>query len=180
VEGEESGENGMHPQTQLILAVDCIFNPALIPPLLITIDHYAHRFSSAALGLEGHGVHSATSSKTDPSFPPESSPPLSIFTDQTDTPDAPDPLKPSRLPRPLDDSNSSIRGPESDVPKPVNSNSNSIALVMMELRDEDVVREFLTQWTALPGWEIRRVIHENWPLDERFVTWVGFKNPTAQ
>lgn len=82
----------------LILAVDCIYNPSLIPPLLATIDHFAT------------------------------------------------PLR-------------------------------TKCLVAMELRDEDVVREFLTQWMSLDGWHIQRLdrTEEKAFLDERFVVWVGSK-----
>lgn len=82
----------------LVLAVDCIYNPSLVPPLLATIDHFA-------------------------------------------------------------------------IP------NRSVIMIVMELRDENVVREFLTQWLAMTGWEIRQVGNDNHPslLDERFVVWVGRK-----
>jgi predicted nicotinamide N-methyase len=83
----------------LILVVDCVYNPSLIPPLLTTIDLYT-------------------------------------------------------------------------VP------GRTAVLVVMELRDEDVLREFLTQWIGMPGWEVRPVGNEGHPpfLDERFAMWIGFKD----
>jgi protein N-lysine methyltransferase METTL21D len=82
----------------LVLAVDCIYNPSLVPPLLATIDHFA-------------------------------------------------------------------------------ISNQSVIMIVMELRDESVVREFLTQWLAMTGWEIRQVGNDNHSslLDERFVVWVGRK-----
>lgn len=100
--GAKGGEGGgdetdVHP-FDLILAVDCVYNPSLLPPLLATIDHFT-------------------------------------------TPE------------------------------------RTITVIVMELRDEDVVREFLSQWLALPGWEVRRIGNdEHRPLlDERFVVWMGLK-----
>ncbi|PVF92022.1 hypothetical protein CPB86DRAFT_777565 [Serendipita vermifera] len=83
----------------LILAVDCVYNPALIPPLLTTIDLFA-------------------------------------------------------------------------------SPGQTAVLVVMELRDEDVVRDFLAKWTEMSNWEIWRIGNEDHssPLDVRFAIWVGKKS----
>ena len=54
------------------------------------------------------------------------------------------------------------------------SNADTVALVVMELRQEDVVREFLALWIATERWEIRRV---NELLGGRYVVWVGQKEP---
>ncbi|CAG8493318.1 5215_t:CDS:2 [Acaulospora colombiana] len=82
----------------LVLAVDCVYNPALVPPLLTTIDLFA-------------------------------------------------------------------------------SPGRTVVLVVMELRDEDVVRDFLVKWTEMPDWEIWRIGNENHRshLDARFAIWVGKK-----
>lgn len=48
-------------------------------------------------------------------------------------------------------------------------------LVVMELRQEDVVREFLTLWLAR-RWVIKRVVGL---LGERYVIWVGCKEARA-
>jgi hypothetical protein len=82
----------------LILAVDCVYNPALILPLLTTIDLFA---------------------------------------------------APGR----------------------------TTVLVVMELRDEDVVREFLLKWTEMSDWEIWRIGNESHPspLDTRFAIWLAKK-----
>ncbi|KIM24183.1 hypothetical protein M408DRAFT_331934, partial [Serendipita vermifera MAFF 305830] len=86
------------PGYDLILAVDCVYNPSLIPPLLTTIDLYT-------------------------------------------TPE------------------------------------RSIVLVVMELRDEDVVREFLTQWGQMAGWKLWSIGDKSGTslLDPRFAIWVAFK-----
>jgi predicted nicotinamide N-methyase len=96
--GENMNEGILNPGFDLILAVDCVYNPSLISPLLTTIDLYT-------------------------------------------------------------------------VPE------RTAVLVVMELRDEDVLREFLTQWSGMPGWEIWSVGNETHPslLDERFSMWIGFK-----
>ena len=90
-----------NPGFDLILVVDCVYNPSLIPPLLTTIDLYTTLDRTAVL-------------------------------------------------------------------------------VVMELRDDDVLREFLTQWSRMPGWEIWSVGNEAHPslLDERFAMWIGFKETT--
>jgi len=46
-------------------------------------------------------------------------------------------------------------------------------LVVMELRQEDVVREFLEHWIAKGGWEIRRV--GSGFMGTRYAVWVGWK-----
>lgn len=46
------------------------------------------------------------------------------------------------------------------------------ALVVMELRQEDVVREFIHLWVSMGGWEIRRVDEF---LGPRYAVWVGWK-----
>lgn len=83
----------------LVLAVDCIYHPSLIPPLLATIDHFT------------------TPQKT-------------------------------------------------------------AVLVLSELRSEDVLREFIISWIAIPGWQVWHVggdlLH-----DKRYVMWVGWK-PSAE
>ena len=93
--GLQSPEGG---DIDLILAVDCIYNSALVPPLLTTIDHYA-------------------------------------------------------------------------------SPDKTWVMVVMELRDEDVLREFLMQWTGLEGWTIWPVGNEEHSslLDDRFAIWMGHK-----
>lgn len=97
-EAKDTMESSTDPSSgfDLILAVDCVYNPSLIPPLLTTINQFA-------------------------------------------------------TPR------------------------KSTAMIVMELRDEDVVREFLTQWMATAGWEIYRVGNDDRLsiLDERFVIWIG-------
>jgi protein N-lysine methyltransferase METTL21D len=87
----------------LILAVDCVYNPALIPPLLTTIDLFA-------------------------------------------------------------------------VP------GRTAVLVVMELRDEDVVREFLLKWTEISDWEIWRIGNESYSslLDTRFAIWLGKKTKYSE
>ena len=101
------------PPTDLILATDTIYNPALVSPFLATLNHYA--------------------------------------ADQART----------------------------------------VVFIVMELRDEDVTREFLHQWINLEGWRIWRtdgaaaseadiVGLSNIPaarrlLDERFASWVAWK-----
>ena len=99
--GSSSGSNNEDQISgfDLILAVDCVYNPSLIPPLLTTIDLYA-------------------------------------------------------------------------IP------GRTVVLVVMELRDEDVVREFLTQWTSMSQWEITSVGNDGRPsfLDERFAIWMGLKS----
>ena len=57
--------------------------------------------------------------------------------------------------------------------------------VVMELRQEDVVREFLEEWIRKGGWKIRRV--PAWKqeskgdgegqgfLEARYAVWVGWK-----
>ncbi|KAG8832582.1 hypothetical protein FRC17_001093 [Serendipita sp. 399] len=86
----------------LIVAVDCVYNPSLIPPLLTTIDHFS-------------------------------------------------------------------------------SSNKTITLVVMELRDDEVVRQLLTQWSAMSTWEIWRVGNDVHPalLDERFVIWAGMKGSSC-
>lgn len=49
-----------------------------------------------------------------------------------------------------------------------------IALVVVELRQEDVVREFLRSWIELPGWEVWRAGDDL--LGPQFAAWVGWKN----
>ena len=67
----------------------------------------------------------------------------------------------------------------------------TIVFIVMELRDEDVTREFLHQWINLGGWQIWRTDGTNASeedieepgyvpsprrlLDERFATWVAWK-----
>lgn len=64
----------------------------------------------------------------------------------------------------------------------------TIVFIVMELRDEDVTREFLHQWINLGGWRIWRadayetdiedpvcVLSPRRLLDERFATWVAWK-----
>ncbi|KAG8846832.1 hypothetical protein FRB91_000416 [Serendipita sp. 411] len=82
----------------LVLAVDCVYNPSLIPPLLTTIDHFS-------------------------------------------------------------------------------SPNKTIVMVVMELRDDEVVRQFLTQWCMMPAWEVWRIGDDRNQvfLDERFVIWIGLK-----
>jgi len=46
-------------------------------------------------------------------------------------------------------------------------------LIVIELRQEDVVREFLELWIAKGGWEIWRVRGEF--LSSRYAVWVGWK-----
>ncbi|KIM44845.1 hypothetical protein M413DRAFT_9100 [Hebeloma cylindrosporum] len=46
-------------------------------------------------------------------------------------------------------------------------------IVFSELRAEDVMREFLTAWLSIPGWEIWRIPHER--LSKRYVVWLGWK-----
>lgn len=55
-------------------------------------------------------------------------------------------------------------------------------MVVMELRDDEVVREFLTQWTGLDGWTVQPVGNERHPslLDDRFATWMGQKKPKKE
>ncbi|KZP30518.1 hypothetical protein FIBSPDRAFT_725793 [Athelia psychrophila] len=55
------------------------------------------------------------------------------------------------------------------------SGAGTQALVVMELRQEDVVREFLALWLAR-GWEVRRV---EGLLGGRYVVWVGCKEARA-
>ena len=91
----------------LILAVDCIYNPALLPALIETIDYYTA------------------------------------------------------------------------------SGGRTMVCVVMELRQEDVVREFLEEWIGKGGWEIRRVPackreekedgEGRGFLDARYAVWVGWK-----
>jgi len=47
-------------------------------------------------------------------------------------------------------------------------------LIVMELRQEDVVREFLGLWLAKGGWEIRRVASAF--IGVRYAVWVGWKS----
>lgn len=47
-------------------------------------------------------------------------------------------------------------------------------LIVMELRQEDVVREFLTLWLAKGGWGIRRVASAF--IGVRYAVWVGWKS----
>ncbi|KAF7966692.1 hypothetical protein HWV62_37310 [Athelia sp. TMB] len=54
------------------------------------------------------------------------------------------------------------------------SNVSTVVLVVMELRQEELVREFLALWIATERWEIRRV---NGLLGKRYVVWVGQKDP---
>jgi hypothetical protein len=51
--------------------------------------------------------------------------------------------------------------------------SKTAVLVVMELRQEDVVREFLAHWIAKGGWEIRRV--GSGFMGTRYAVWVGWK-----
>lgn len=90
------------PGYDLILVVDCVYNPSLIPPLLTTIDLYT-------------------------------------------TPE------------------------------------RSTVLVVMELRDEDVVREFLTQWGQMAGWKLWSIGDKSGTslLDPRFAIWVAFKGTSS-
>ncbi|KAG6827206.1 hypothetical protein H0H92_012790 [Tricholoma furcatifolium] len=46
-------------------------------------------------------------------------------------------------------------------------------LVVVELRAEDVIREFLSLWLARPGWEIWRV---NEGLGRPYAMWLGWRN----
>ena len=46
-------------------------------------------------------------------------------------------------------------------------------LVVVELRQEDVVREFLELWVAKGGWEIWRIA--NGFLGSRYAVWTGWK-----
>lgn len=46
-------------------------------------------------------------------------------------------------------------------------------LIVMELRQEDVVREFLELWIAKGGWEIRRVASAF--MGARYAVWMGWK-----
>lgn len=84
------------PPFDLILVVDCIYHPTLIPPLISTIDHYA------------------TPEKT-------------------------------------------------------------AVLVVSELRSEEVLREFINTWLALPGWSVWHVGGELLG-DKRYVLWMGWKH----
>lgn len=77
----------------LLLIVDCIYHPSLIPPLVETINHFA-------------------------------------------------------IPR------------------------KTVVLNVMELRAEEVTREFLSRWLLLPGWKIYRLPSPGLP----YVTWCGWKN----
>ncbi|KAJ8473592.1 hypothetical protein ONZ45_g16236 [Pleurotus djamor] len=45
-------------------------------------------------------------------------------------------------------------------------------LVVVELRAEDVIREFLTLWVAMESWEIR---HVDGVLDHPYAIWLGWK-----
>ncbi|KAJ8520288.1 hypothetical protein ONZ45_g2869 [Pleurotus djamor] len=45
-------------------------------------------------------------------------------------------------------------------------------LVVVELRAEDVIREFLTLWVAMESWEIR---HVDGVLDNPYAIWLGWK-----
>ena len=48
------------------------------------------------------------------------------------------------------------------------------ALVVCELRDEDVIREFLEGWLSLPGWEVWSL--EEGTLNGPVAVWVGVKS----
>ncbi|CAL1707444.1 unnamed protein product [Somion occarium] len=48
-------------------------------------------------------------------------------------------------------------------------------LVVVELRAEDVVREFLELWLAASGGGVWEVFHVNGMLEEPYVVWVGWK-----
>ena len=67
----------------------------------------------------------------------------------------------------------------------------TIVFIVMELRDEDVAREFLHQWINMGGWRIWRMDGADaseedpaelanipatyWLLDQRFASWVAWK-----
>jgi len=51
--------------------------------------------------------------------------------------------------------------------------NKTAVIIVMELRQEDVVREFLELWIAKGGWEIRRVT--NGFLGVSYAMWVGWK-----
>lgn len=67
----------------------------------------------------------------------------------------------------------------------------TIVFIVMELRDEDVTREFLHQWINLEGWQIWRTDAADtsgediadstkspvtrWLLDKRLASWVAWK-----
>ncbi|KAJ3827241.1 putative methyltransferase-domain-containing protein [Lentinula raphanica] len=53
-------------------------------------------------------------------------------------------------------------------------------LVVVELRAEDVVREFLSGWLTIPGWEIWRIGNGNDAITRRpYAMWVGLKHPVG-
>jgi hypothetical protein len=47
----------------------------------------------------------------------------------------------------------------------------TVVLVVIELRADDVTREFLQLWLAKPGWEVWRIGGELLP--EPYVMWLG-------
>lgn len=49
----------------------------------------------------------------------------------------------------------------------------TIVIVAVELRAEEVIREFISQWSNRRGWQIYRVGGGLWELP--FVVWVGWK-----
>ncbi|KAF8074694.1 putative methyltransferase-domain-containing protein [Lyophyllum atratum] len=50
-------------------------------------------------------------------------------------------------------------------------------LVVVELRAEDVIREFLELWLSRPGWEIWRI---EGLLDRPYATWLGWQTENTQ
>jgi protein N-lysine methyltransferase METTL21D len=48
-------------------------------------------------------------------------------------------------------------------------------LVVVELRAEDVIREWIAMWTGCEGWEVWRVGGDGW-LKMPYVAWVGWKS----
>ncbi|KAF8629080.1 hypothetical protein AX15_003574 [Amanita polypyramis BW_CC] len=49
----------------------------------------------------------------------------------------------------------------------------TVVFILIELREEDVVREFLAIWLKKPGWQIWRIEDEAFPMP--YVVWVGSK-----